>query len=231
MTKDRLTCFRTQQFARPYFRDWSNLDLHKGKSFLSPPRLFRGDVSLYFPNLIGKTLLKSRKEHLDTTLAIAGKVSVVAIFNSVWGDAQAQTFISKRLNPELHAVLEKNPGKAQLVQINIEENWLKRWLIYLFKWRLRKQVGKESWGRYFIVSKGASTDIRESIGLLNSKVGYVYLVDPECKIRWAGSGESLPEEREGLAKGVQRLLDDVSREPSARGAPPRTVPSTQKQSA
>lgn len=89
---------------------------------------------------------------------------------------------------------------------------MKAWIIQLFAGPLRKQVGKENWDKYFIVRRGISDEIRETIGLLNSKVGYVYLVDKDCRIRWAGSGLAEPEERQGLAKGVQRLLDEMSKE-------------------
>ncbi len=73
-------------------------------------------------------------------------------------------------------------------------------------------MGQQNWGRYFIVRRGVSDEIRESVGLLNSKVGYVYLVDHNCRIRWAGSGDSEAEERGGLVKGVRRLMDEMGKE-------------------
>ena len=57
--------------------------------------------------------------------------------------------------------------------------------------------------------KGVSDYIKESIGLLNGKVGYVYLVDPQCRIRWAASGPSLPDEKEGLVKGLRKLVGEA----------------------
>ena len=46
------------------------------------------------------------------------------------------------------------------------------------------------------------------MGLLNSRVGYVYLLDARCRIRWAGSGRAEGGEREGLVRGVGRLLEE-----------------------
>jgi mitochondrial ATPase complex subunit ATP10 len=204
--------YRKSQISRPYFREWSNIDLHKGKTFIAPPRLFRGDLSLYFPNLHGDTIAKRDNLARDTTTVLEGKASVVSVFGNVWAQNQVKTLVSKEANPELHSVIEKSGGMAQLVQVNSEDNALRNWLIWLFKRSVRKQVGKENWDRYFIVRKGISDEIRESIGLLNSKVGYTYLVDHECRIRWAASGPSLPEEREGLAKGVRRILDEMAKE-------------------
>ncbi len=82
---------------------------------------------------------------------------------------------------------------------------------------LRRRVGQPNWDKYFIVRKGVSDEIRESVGLLNSKVGYTYLVDHHCRIRWAGSGDCQPEEREGLVKGVRRLLEEISKEAAQAG--------------
>jgi len=197
--------------ARPYFRDWNNLKFHDGKTFIAPPRLFRGDVSLYFPNLYGRTLHKSDRRWRDTTPVLTGRASVVTIFSSMWAEGQAQSFVSNEANPALHAVLAASAGRAQLVQVNVEENAVKAWLVRLFEWSLRRRVGRSDWDKYFFVRRGISNDIRERIGLLNSKVAYTYLVDQDCRIRWASSGTSLPEEREGLVKGVQRLLDEMSK--------------------
>ncbi|KAK3099055.1 Mitochondrial ATPase complex subunit atp10, partial [Teratosphaeriaceae sp. CCFEE 6253] len=52
----------TKQIAKPYFRDWSNMRFHKGKVFVAPERLFRGDVALWFPNFFGRTLEKGAEK-------------------------------------------------------------------------------------------------------------------------------------------------------------------------
>jgi ATPase complex subunit ATP10 len=132
----------------------------------------------------------------------------------MWAEDQVKTFTSPEHNPALHELLRgsSSDGRAQLVQINVEEDMLKAWLIRLFAGTLRKKVGKENWDRYFVVRKGITDEMRESIGVLNSKVGYTYLVDHQCRIRWAGSGPAEPGEREGLVKGVQRILSEIEKE-------------------
>ncbi len=122
-------CDRKRKMSKPYFRDWNNLQFHGGKTFVAPPRLFRGDVSLYFPNLYGRTLLKSDRGPRDTTPALEGKTSVVAVFSSMWAESQVQTFVSEKDNPGLHELLNQSGGRAQLVRVNIEENGLKAWLV------------------------------------------------------------------------------------------------------
>jgi ATPase complex subunit ATP10 len=197
------------------------MEHHKGKSFVSPPRLFKGDLSLWFPNLYGMTLLKTDREPRDTTPMLAGKVSVVSLFSGAWAEGQVKSFVAQESNPELVKALEENKEKAQLVRINVEEDRLKAMFIKLFTGSLRKSVGEENWHRYFVVRKGLSDELKESIGLLNSKVGYVYLLDRECRIRWAGSGYSEDHERAGLVKGLQRLLleEDKTPKPKPESSP------------
>lgn len=96
-----------------------------------------------------------------------------------------------------------------MVQINHEENWMKAMIVKFFMYNLRKQRAAENWGRYFLVRKGFTEEMRDAIGLLNSKVGYTYLLDGECRIRWAGSGEAELEEKEGLIRSVRRLIEEA----------------------
>jgi ATPase complex subunit ATP10 len=194
--------------ATPYFREWSNMRFHKGKSFLSPPRLFRSDRALYFPNFHGDTLLKENGLARDTTPLLMDRISVVSVFSSAWAERQAASFIGKKENPELHSLLAESKGRAQIVNINLEDNWLKAGIIKLFVPNLRIAQGKENWGRYFIVRRMLNDEDRDHIGLLNSKVGYTYLVDGNCRIRWAGSGIAEGDEKEGLVRGVKKLLDE-----------------------
>ena len=48
--------------------------------------------------------------------------------------------------------------------------------------------------------------------MTNSKVGHVYLVDANCRIRWAGNGDAVEGEKEGLVDVVKRLTDYMKME-------------------
>lgn len=203
------TLCRTIKFARPYFRDWTNLAFHKGKTFLAPSRIFRKDTALYFPNLIGRTLLKSINIPCNTTPLLVGKASIVCLFSGQWAENQVQTFIGEKNNPELHNVLAQSNRRAQLVRVNIEDSsTLKWWILQVCRPALRGQVPEVDWDKYFMVKRGITNDMRESIGYLNSKVGYVYLVDSNCRIRWAGCGPAQPDEVKSLANGLVKLLEE-----------------------
>ncbi|KAI1176727.1 ATP10 protein-domain-containing protein [Nemania sp. FL0916] len=201
------------KMARPYFRDWGNLRFRKGKTFIAPPRLFKAELSLYFPNLYGRVLRKADygSGPRDTTPTLQGRVSVVSLFSNLWAENQCKTFVSEAQNPGAMRLLADNANSsvAQHVRVNIEDDALRGWLSWLFMGQLRRQVpGDADQARYFMVRKGISDEIREGIGFLNSKVGYTYLLDADCKIRWAGCADSEDHEREGLVKGLQRLLSE-----------------------
>ncbi|OLN88525.1 Mitochondrial ATPase complex subunit ATP10 [Colletotrichum chlorophyti] len=204
-----------EKMARPYFRDWRNMQFHEGKSFIAPPLPFKAEASLFFPNFVGETLDKSANNPRDTTRTLLNRVSVVAVYSSKWAEDQVKTFISAEANPALHELIAKAPGRSQVVQVNIEDNSFKAWIVKLFMSNLRKQIPEHNWGKYFLVPRGITDEISESIGYLNSKVGYVYLVDNLCRIRWAASGSSKPEERDSLVKGMKLVLHEWNKNEKA----------------
>lgn len=201
--------------ATPYFRDFSRLSKSfKGKSWFAPPLLFKADKALFFPNLMGRTL--NTPERLDTTLTLHGKVSVVTVFSSMWAENQIKSWVDG-LEEEVPALVRPEDAPphvtaaAQRIDINIEENPLKAFVITMFLPRLQARTPYERQDQYFIVTKGVDKDVRHDMGLWNAKVGYVYLVDWNCRIRWAGSGQAEPEEREALVKGLTKLADDFKK--------------------
>lgn len=218
---------------RNYYRDIGNLGkVHKGKSILAPATPFRAQLALYFPNLTGIPLDKSAGmfsgKDVDTTPALAGKVTVLSMINTEWANEQVASFVSKTENTILHAMLDEYAPAKDVVQfatINVEENPLKEWMIRLFWGRLRKQMPKEQWPLYWLNRRGLSNEIRDALGMWNSKVGYVFLLDGKCRVRWAGNGIARDEEKKSLQVCVKRLVDEASgtakvvlrKEPKAAG--------------
>ncbi|KAF1964901.1 hypothetical protein BU23DRAFT_561539 [Bimuria novae-zelandiae CBS 107.79] len=198
-----------EKWGTNYFRDFKNIRKYReGKTFIANPRIFKKEVAMYFPNLQGDTLAEGGKGR-DTTDVLKGKVSVVRLYSSAWGEAQIQTFTGRKENPELWEVLEENGQIAQTVDVNIEENTMKAWIIQMFAWKQRLTRKREDWDKYFVVRRGVSQMVRESIGALNGRVGYIYLVDADCKIRWAGSANAEGTEKEDLVRGLRRCIEEV----------------------
>ncbi|KAL4941324.1 hypothetical protein BDV06DRAFT_194696 [Aspergillus oleicola] len=195
----------TRQVAKAYFRDWTNMKYHKGKTFISNQRLFKRDKALYFPNLYGATL-HSPSLPQNTTSILRGKVSVINLFSSVWAESQVATFTGPNMNPGLYEAMKSGGDLVQKVDINVEGNMLKAWLIRMFMGSMRRKLPKEQHERYFLIRKGMDDSLKHTIGMMNSKVGYVYLLDENCRIRWAGSGPAQPEELEALNNGVRKLI-------------------------
>jgi ATPase complex subunit ATP10 len=196
---------RTRQVAKPYFREWSNLRFQEGKTFVSNPRLFKAEHALYFPNLHGLTLA-SPKDMQDTTAILRGQISVVSMFSSMWAETQVESFIGPKQNPGLAALLASDSQHVQKVNINVEENLMRAWLVKRFMWSMRKKLPQQQHARYFLIEKGFTESLKEAVGMMNSKVGYVYLVDSHCRIRWAGSGPAEVSELETLNNGLAKLL-------------------------
>jgi mitochondrial ATPase complex subunit ATP10 len=197
--------------SMPYYRDWSNMRHHKGKTFFPPPALFKASKALYFPNLHGVTLY-SAPGYADTTPVFEGKISVLTMFSSAWAENQIKTWVDPSENPELQGLLEDEKDDqmrlVQRVDINYEDNGMKAAIIKLFMNGIRRSVPSERHERYFVIKNGIEMDMRDAIGFLNSKVGYVYLIDAECKIRWAGSGIANDVEKASLVKAVRKLAED-----------------------
>lgn len=198
---------RTAHLAKPYFREWTNLKYNEGKTFRSNPRLFKHDKALFFPNLHGITL-ESPSKPKDTTDILKDKITVVNLFSSLWAEQQVATFTRRENNPQLHETLANNLATTQRVDINLEENRLKAWLVKLFMGNLRRKLPRDQHDKYFLVQKGMTESIKQAIGMLNSKVGYVYLLDDYARIRWAGSGSADQAERDSLNAGLLRLIEE-----------------------
>ena len=203
------------------------LEHFKGKSFVAPDRLFKRDKALWFPNLWGWTLARDGAEGKDTTPVMMGKVSLVGFRSGLWGEEQVQTFLGEKENPELQMLIKENGGLVQRVEVNLQDRWIRALLVKLFKYKLRKSRPESDWAKYFVVrlsrdtGKGLTEDIRDAMGLLNSQVGYVYLIDTECRIRWAGSGHAWEGENNTLNAGIRRLVQEAreSKAPAKRPAP------------
>ncbi|KZZ90012.1 ATPase assembly factor ATP10, mitochondria [Ascosphaera apis ARSEF 7405] len=206
-----------KELNRGYFNEWRDMKYHQGKTWIGPPRIFKGDRAGYMPNLYGRTIAKGRDgKGRATTDAMKGKVSIVSVYSSAWAQRQAETFTGLKANKELHDLIQRSGGRAQQVIVNVSLSWIKSLLLRLFTWRLRSQVPKDVHSQYFLVRKGFTRALAGQMGMNNLSVGHTYLVDGECRIRWAGNGEAWEGERESLNRGVVRLLEQEQKKTTTR---------------
>jgi len=114
-----------------------------------------------------------------------------------------------------HAQYSSNP-LYQVVQVNLQENLLKSFLVKVFSNSLRSTVPRELQPTYLVSSQNMEY-LRDPMGLTNSKVGYVYLIDENLKIRWAGCADAKLEEVQALESCTGALLKRLEEN---KAAPP-----------
>jgi mitochondrial ATPase complex subunit ATP10 len=114
---------------------------------------------------------------------------------------------------QVHAAGFTNPTNAQFdthplyqyIQINLQENILKSFLVNLYISSIRATVPTHRQPTYLVSSQNLEY-VREAMGCLNSKIGYVYLVDEQVRIRWAGCADAMAEEAQALLSCTGVLL-------------------------
>ncbi|KIM27762.1 hypothetical protein M408DRAFT_329912 [Serendipita vermifera MAFF 305830] len=190
-----------------YYADVHKMSFHGGKTWIAPPQLIREERSLYFPNMSGKPIGESpppedksqspenRKEQrmlrgpyipmeggkCHTGQIGQGNVSIIAITNSQISQEHVKAWT--------RGLTDKWRGheRFRFLHVNLQQNPLRTFLVSMFASKLRQEVPKY-FHQSYIISYENIDYVREAIGLENKFVGYVYLVDWENRIRWAGCG-------------------------------------------
>lgn len=165
---------------------------------MAPGVLIRQDKALYFPDIVGTKLDDGVQTH--TTNICSGRISVIAMLSTKISEQHAASYTT-RVN-EMH----RNHPSYQYIQINLQENFLKSLLVNMFLSSLRGQVPPHLQPTY-LISRQNMEYVREQLGMVNSRIGYVYLVDEQLKVRWAASADAKTEEEEALIRGVGVLLN------------------------
>ncbi|GAA5993745.1 hypothetical protein JCM5350_008218 [Sporobolomyces pararoseus] len=187
-----------KQVSKGYFHDYNELRHQGGKSYASPKTLIREDLSLYFPDIEGVSLATKEKTH--TTDLFENKVSLV-VFSSF---RSSEEHINSFVRPALADM--KDEKRFQYVYINLQENPLKSFLVSMFISSLRKTVPVEHHPTY-LLSHQSLEYLREPLGMPNKHVGYVFLVDWNKKIRWAGCSWATVDEEEALRRCSHVLVE------------------------
>ncbi|KAF4618184.1 hypothetical protein D9613_011513 [Agrocybe pediades] len=186
-----------KEAGKGYFHDLNMTRKNGGKTWIAPKVLIREDKSLYLPNISGTSLEDGEKK--DTTTMCFGKISILAMIGTQISEAHVKSFTYAA-----HPRFSSNP-LYQFVQINLQENLLKSLLVKVYSRSLRGVVPRELRPTYLISNQNMEY-LRDPLGMTNSKVGYVFLIDENLKIRWAGSGDATLEEAQSLESRTAVLL-------------------------
>ncbi|KAL8280572.1 hypothetical protein RQP46_006895 [Phenoliferia psychrophenolica] len=187
-----------KEVSKGYFHDYNELRHEGGKAWLAPSTLIRPDLARYFPDIEGVRLTDKAVTH--TTDLFKNKVSVVVFSSFQSSEEHINSFVRPTLSD-----LSADPS-FQYVYINLQENPLKGFLVTMFLSSLRQKIPKEQQASY-LLSHQSLEYLREPMGMTNKHVGYVFLVDDQCRIRWAGCDWATPVEEESLRKCAHVLLD------------------------
>lgn len=191
----------THEMAKSQYEDVYKFRDTAGKMFVAPNAYFRADKALYMPNFIGRTLLEGEADKKATTAVLANKISVVRVFTSLTGEKHTSTYFYDGEHPD--NVVEDG---FQMVDINLPDNFATELLVRWHANKIRQQIPDPArHGRYFIARKGVTKAMMEAMNLENKYSGYIYLVDGDCKIRWAACGNASEEERSALWRFVAAL--------------------------
>ncbi|WFD23104.1 Mitochondrial ATPase complex subunit atp10 [Malassezia equina] len=197
-----------KEATRGYFHDFHEIRSHGGKTWRSPSTMIRADKALYFPNVTGTCLADKSKKY--TADMLYDRVSIVAMLTSKVSEVGTTTraHVQEHTRSFYEAALERfrDHPRFQLVQINLQENTLKAYLLTLFVSSLRAHIPNELQATYLLSHQNMDL-VREAMGLHNKHVGYTYLVGPDGKIRWAGSAFAEPDEARALVACTGVLLD------------------------
>ncbi|PAV15345.1 F1F0 ATP synthase assembly Atp10 [Pyrrhoderma noxium] len=191
-----------KEATRGYFADLNATRKNGGKSWVAPKTLIRKDAAKYFPNIYGRTLASADIKH--TAEMCKGKISVIALISTMVSNEHANSFIDLT-----HTQYHTNPY-YNYIQINLEDNIAKAFLRTMYINSLRRQTPLALHGQYMLSGQNMEY-LREPLGIGNRHVGYVYLVDADMKVRWAGGGLALKEEAESLRACTGVLLSRMGR--------------------
>lgn len=105
----------------------------------------------------------------------------------------------------------------RFIQINVQENMMKALLVSFYTASLRKAINKELHA-YYLLSTQNLEYVKEPLGMVNKHIGYVYVVDKDLKVRWAGGGLASEEEAKSMENCVRVLLDRNKSPPTVKSS-------------
>ncbi|KAG0314638.1 Mitochondrial ATPase complex subunit atp10 [Dissophora globulifera] len=189
-------------FQSGYFAEFSELSRTGSKLWKGTTNMIQAEKALYMPNIIGTSLKTS--EPVELVDLLRGKISVVAISGTRFGEEQIETFMAPFLDK--WPIPKDGNSKVQLVELNIQENPLKAGLVRMMVPFVRKSIPEPRHANYVLHYKSIG-HLKDPLSMQNSYLGYVFLVDSNCKIRWGAHGKATEAELKTLLESVQRLSE------------------------
>ncbi|KAL0075108.1 subunit ATP10 of the mitochondrial F1F0 ATP synthase [Phycomyces blakesleeanus] len=186
-----------EEATKSYFADVHEMRKHGGKMYHASPKLIKAEKAGYMPDFEGTNL---ERKPIHTTDILKDKISLMSFVYAKYGEPHANSFIE----PFLKRFGDKKD--IQLVEVNVQENFLKQLLLKAFVPTIRKNLAEERKANYVLLMKDI-TRVRKMLDMTNQYIGYVFLVDENCKIRWVAHGNATSEEI-GNMLGMTEYLNE-----------------------
>ncbi|KAF9332404.1 hypothetical protein BG006_004720 [Podila minutissima] len=186
-------------FQSGYFSEFSEVNRTGAKLWKATTSMVNADKALYMPNIVGTSLKTS--EPIELVDVLRGKISLLAISGTRFGEEQIETYMKPFLTR-----WPAGSSKVQVVELNIQENPLKAGLVRMMVPFVKKTIPEERHTNYILHYKSIK-HLKEPLSMQNSYLGYVFLVDGNCKIRWGAHGPATEIEVKTLLDSVQRLSE------------------------
>ncbi|GAA5802254.1 ATPase assembly factor ATP10 [Helicostylum pulchrum] len=174
-----------EEATKSYFADVHEMRKHGGKMYYANTQLIKPEKAGYMPNFEAQDL--SRKK-INTTEKLVGKITLMTFVYAKFGEPHVESFIQPFLKKYSNTTQD-----IQLVEVNVQENMLKQLLLKAFVPLIRKNTSAERKDNYCLIMKDISKT-RKSLDMTNQYIGYAFLVDQDCKVRWAAHGQATEEE-------------------------------------
>ncbi|CDS04784.1 hypothetical protein LRAMOSA07314 [Lichtheimia ramosa] len=191
-----------EEATKSYFADAHEMRQHGGKMYIASDKLIKAEKAGYMPDFEGTNL---QKKPIHTTDLLAGKISLMSFVYAKYGESHVNSFVDPFLKH-----FGNNPD-VQLVEVNVQENLLKQWLLKAFVPSIRKNLPEERHANYVLLLQDISR-IRKMLDMTNQYIGYVFLVDEQCRVRWTAHGEATQEEighMLGMAEHLQSKMKKI----------------------
>ncbi|CAL9729255.1 mitochondrial ATPase complex subunit Atp10p [Monosporozyma unispora] len=181
-----------------------------GKLFIAPRSYWREDKSLYFPHIVGKSILKGHRRKMNIEDQMRGKLNIVRLFGNSIGEELSSQFFNETHN------LNKwqNNSTTQLIEISWIENSIKSLIANLSLSKLRSNISEERQKNYYFAEREQLPfTIRDQLQINNILTGYTLIVDQNLKIRWmtCGGVSTGGEERDTMWKCVEHLQNEMAK--------------------
>ncbi|KAI8054962.1 ATPase assembly factor ATP10 [Gilbertella persicaria] len=186
-----------EEATKSYFADVHEMRQHGGKMYFANTQLVKPEKAGYMPNFEAQNLSSQK---INTTEKLVGKITLMTFVYAKFGEPHVETFIKPFMQKY------KDNKDVQVVEVNVQENLLKQLLLKAFVPSIRKNLPQERKDNYCLILKDISRT-RKYLDMTNQYIGYAFLVDQDCKVRWTAHGEATPEEVSNMLAMTDYLYD------------------------